>query len=484
MSAMRKRQILWLTGLILATVSGFAQAQTATINWTNVHQVIDGFGASDASAGSGGTLSTAQQSFFFGTDTGQLGLSLLRVSIPNNDSPSGDCTSVSSDCAGSSLVIGDMQAVIANGGRVYATPWSPPATYMTNGSVVCSAGSGNGQLIAGDYAAYATWLSNYVKSLQTIDGISVYAITVQNEPDWCPGYAGAVWSAANIDTFVKTNLGPTFTANGLSTLIFAPEAYHYGDLSNMGGACATDSSCASYLGGVTFHDYDAGFTGSYSIGADPYPSGWPNGKKYWETESSCGTGYGPGFCAGGFNAGISQALDWAALIDQRIAGDNANAWLYWLLIDFNYAGGGSAPDDSSLMNNSAGGFTVADRAYILGQYSRFVRPGYYRIDSTRAPQTGVSVSAYQSTPTNTLVIIATNYTSTPVTQTFNITNSPTFSTLTPTITSASQQMATLSTVSVSSGSFTYTLPAQSITTFAGSAASIPPPTNLAGTVVQ
>jgi glucuronoarabinoxylan endo-1,4-beta-xylanase len=121
---------------------------------------------------------------------------------------------------------------------------------------------------------------------------------------------------------------------------------------------------------------------------------------------------------------------------------------------------------------------------VLAQYSKFVRPGYYRIDATRAPQTGISVSSYQNTDGGNLVIIATNYTGSSVSQTFNITNAPTFSTLTPTITSASQNLAQLSNVPVSNNSFTYTLPAQSITTFLGSTASISPPTNLTGTVVQ
>jgi glucuronoarabinoxylan endo-1,4-beta-xylanase len=131
-----------------------------------------------------------------------------------------------------------------------------------------------------------------------------------------------------------------------------------------------------------------------------------------------------------------------------------------------------------------GSGSIAKRAYVMGQYSKFVRPGYYRIDATHNPASGVSVSAYQNTPNNTLVIIATNYTGSAVSQTLNITNAPTFTTLTPTITSANQNLAQLSNVSVSGNSFTYTLPAQSITTFVGSTASIPPPTNLSGTVVQ
>ncbi len=443
-----------------------AQAQTATVNWTNVHQAIDGFGASDHSEPA---LSSAQQAFLFGTGPGQIGLSLLRVGVTNNSEDPGDCTSVSTSCAG--IHVNDMQAMIANGGRVYASPWTPPPAYKTNGDGTCTAGSGNGALISGDYGAYATWLANFVQSLKTEDNISLYAISVQNEPDQCQDYDSALWSAANIDTFIKTNLGPTFASDSLSTLILIPENAGYGGITgpNGGGTCGTDTSCTNYVGGYNWHDYDASFSGTNTVPADPAPSGWAGGKKYWETEASCGPGFGPSFCESGYNTDLTDALGWAAVIDQRIAGDGANAWFYWWLYE------SSATDDQSLISDST---PYPKRAYILGQYSKFVRPGDYRIDATRQPQSGVSVSAYQNPATNTLVIIATNYTGSAVSQTFNITNAPTFSSVTPTITSSSLNLAAQPSVPVSGNSFTYTLSDQSITTFVGSTVAPSAPTNL------
>ncbi len=270
--------------------SGISRGQTATVNWTNVHQVIDGFGASDAFMNE--SMSAADQAFFFGTGTGQLGLSLLRVAVPNGaNSAAGRCASVSKSCAGP--VVGDMQAVIANGGRVYASPWSPPAAYTTNGSLDCTEGSGRGALATANYALYAAWLANFVQSLKTEGGIALYAISVQNEPDQCKSYDSALWSASNIDTFVNSNLGPAFAAAGLSTLIFVPEGGSSSASSSLGAACATDSLCAQYVGGFNWHDYDASLSGVNTVAANPYPSGWPAGKKYWETETSCGSDYGP-----------------------------------------------------------------------------------------------------------------------------------------------------------------------------------------------
>jgi glucuronoarabinoxylan endo-1,4-beta-xylanase len=299
-------------------------------------------------------------------------------------------------------------------------------------------------------------MTNFVKSLQSQAGVNLYAISIQNEPDQCQGYDSALWSASQIDTFISANLGPTFASNGISTLIFMPEGGNYTNTLNLGGTCGTDSACTNYVSGYNWHDYGAVLSGTNSVTANPYPSTWASGKKYWETEASCILGASnPTFCQSGFNTDITDALQWAAVIDQRIAVDGANAWLYWWMV-------GDASDDEGLTNGSG---AVAQRAYMLGQYAKFVRPGYYRIDATHNPVSGVSVSTYQNRTTNTLVIVATNYTGSEVSQQFNIINAPTFSNVTPTITSANLSLATQSSVAVSSNSFTYTLPADSITTF-------------------
>src|SRR5205814_1180674 len=146
--------------------------------------------------------------------------------------------------------------------------------------------------------------------------------------DICKSYDSAVWTAANIDDFVKNYLGPTFV--GLSTRIFVPETSTYDHISSRGNTCATDSSCKNYIGGVNWHDYDASLSGTHTVAADKYPAEWaPRAdKRYWETEASCckgspatcgDVGFGPEFCGNGFNKDMTDALRWAAVIDQRIA---------------------------------------------------------------------------------------------------------------------------------------------------------------------
>jgi glucuronoarabinoxylan endo-1,4-beta-xylanase len=461
MTLMKKLSIF----VFLLLLSPFLMAQTATINWTNVHQVIDGFGAGNVYYSS--SMSSANQQFFFGTGSGQLGLSMLRVAVPNNGDSGGfgiSCATVSTACAGN--VVGDMQYAASQGARIYATAFSPPPIYTTNGSTVCSAGAGSGQLATGSYANFATWLSNFTLSVKN-QGVNVYAMSLQNEPNGCWASDSTQYSASQLDSFIKNNLGPTLAGNGTGVILLTPETNVFSAFQSWGNTCATDASCASQLGGFNSHDYDASKSG-YAVAADTYPSGWP-AKKYWMTEASCflngSTPQGPNFCQTGVNPGMAMALNWAAVIDQRMQ-DGFDTYLYWWLISKN-------TDDEGLIDANG---TVTSLAYVFGQYSKFVRPGFFRIDATHTPVTGETVSAYQNTSgSGTLAIIATNQTSSPITQTFTITNAPNFTVLVPTITSSTQNLATLSSIAVSGNSFTYTLPAQSVITFngTGSATGIP-----------
>jgi glucuronoarabinoxylan endo-1,4-beta-xylanase len=114
----------------------------------------------------------------------------------------------------------------------------------------------------------------------------------------------------------------------------------------------------------------------------------------------------------------------------------------------------------------------AKRMYVLGQYSRFVRPGYYRIGTSTSGN--VLISAFNDTNSDNFVIVALNNTSGSISQTFNLTNFPALvSSVTPWITSATNSLANLAPISVSGSSFTYLLPAQSVVTFVGQSAGVP-----------
>ena len=98
-------------------------------------------------------------------------------------------------------------------------------------------------------------------------------------------------------------------------------------------------------------------------------------------------------------------------LSNRMVVANANAWHYWRLVS-------QDPHDNEGLTNPAG--TVAKRLYMLGNYSKFVRPGFHRIEATHIPQSGVLVSAYKDPSTGTLVVVAINQNTKEVSQRFSL----------------------------------------------------------------
>ena len=104
------------------------------------------------------------------------------------------------------------------------------------------------------------------------------------------------------------------------------------------------------------------------------------------------------------------------------------------------------------------------RGYAFGNWSKFVRPGFQRLNASDNPNTDVFTEAYRDA--THLAIIAINASTSPVNQKFII-NGNTIGTLTPWVTSpdVNDNLVAKSAVTLTGGEFTYELPAQSVVTF-------------------
>ncbi len=112
--------------------------------------------------------------------------------------------------------------------------------------------------------------------------------------------------------------------------------------------------------------------------------------------------------------------------------------------------------------------------YVLGNFSRFVRPGYYRIGVSNNASL-LQVSAYKDITSRAFAIVAINSTTTNVCQVSNLNGFTVTAPVTPWLTSASASLAAQTPVPVGGGVFTNIIPAQSVVTLVGVAA----PTNSA-----
>lgn len=375
-----------------------AADNTAVIDASVSQQTIDGFGFSTAWCP---TMSTAQGAVLFGTNSGQLGFSLLRVRIDPNEKwghePANAATAHS------------------YGATVLGTPWTPPAIDKTNGSPIC------GDLLTSFYGDYAAHLN------RAVSAINLDYVSFQNEPDWCPnpGYESSNPTPTEIVNWVINN------APSVGKPIVISESFNFKDsytnpVLNNSAAVAN----ITYVGG---HLYGSG-------GNIVHQNALNHGKHVWSTEHYInGTDMG-------------TAMKVAKEISDTM-NNQFSAYFWWWIM----------PNDSASFIQ---GTTVDIRGYVLGQFAHWVRPGMVRIGSTYNPQSNVYVTAYYNSSNNGLVVIALNTGTTDVSQTFNIQNAASIATLTPIQTSASENMAQLSAVSLQNNAFTYTLPAQSITTFA------------------
>jgi glucuronoarabinoxylan endo-1,4-beta-xylanase len=197
-----------------------------------------------------------------------------------------------------------------------------------------------------------------------------------------------------------------------------------------------------------------GIIGGHLYGGPPfyYANAENKGKEVWMTEHY--------LTPSGAQPEIDDALAAAMEIHNSLTVGQYNAYVWWWALDWN-AGGGVTNYGLVDTNNDPNYYGLA-----VAQFSRFVRPGDLRVSATANPVAGVYLSAYGGNGQLVIVAINTNGSATSVP--FYIEGQSVNSVI-PYQTSASESVAQLSAISASGGEFTYSLPAESITTFVAAA---------------
>ncbi len=109
--------------------------------------------------------------------------------------------------------------------------------------------------------------------------------------------------------------------------------------------------------------------------------------------------------------------------------------------------------------------TFCKRLYVVGNYARFVRPGFTRMNlSSSNPVTGVYVTAFKQPVTGEVVLVAINNGT--AAQNVSFTGLP-IKTATPYRTSATENLVELDSLDIADGNLSASLPAKSVTTFDG-----------------
>lgn len=377
-------------------------AQVTVLGAEN-NQVIRGFGSATVFNPPGTTALTATEfDRLFGKGNGQVGLSYLRIRVAADD-------------AWRNTELNYAKEVIKRGGKIIACPWSPPAKFKTNNSLI------GGKLIPDSAAAYAKYLNDFALYMEA-NGAPLYAISVQNEPDWDPNYESCVWTANEMKDFLK-NHGAQISATRLMAADLVNNNQTY-----INTILADDAAVAN-LDIFSTHIYGGGIIDN--------PTARSKGKEVWMTEHL------------DTSTNHVANLNTAAEIHNCLSTANFNAYFLWYGKRFYSAIGQDG--------------LVTKRGYFVSQFSRFIQEGAIRLGTITNSRSEVLVSAYKNSTKKVIVVVNTG--------TGEINQKVIFKDLvpgkfTPFITSQSKNAEQANEISsAADNSFTYSIPPLSVVTF-------------------
>ena len=359
------KKILFIAALLTMSACVMAQRATVRLDAQTKHQKITGFGGFVCSPQfTYNHMTNAEIKKVWG-ESSTVGCNIMRLYIPIGKSAWSQSLATAKLAKQMGLI-------------VFASPWGQPAEWKTNGTSNAKNSDGTlGYLKKENWADYAQYLEDYVQYLRK-NGVELDAISIQNEPDWQATYAGCMWSAADIASFVKT-YGRT-----ISCKIMAPETLSVNDnyVNALNKADVID--CFDIYGG---HQY-GGIQSAYKNLA-------AKGKEIWMTEYLINWNEVEGNTR---NYDFSKDFfNFFRAINTCMLGD-FNAWIHYAAKRY-YAMMG----DGQRGAGSSG--TITKRGYVMAQFAKFVT-GMTRIGATFGG--GLEGSAYLSQTGDTAVVVVAN----------------------------------------------------------------------------
>lgn len=395
----------------ISLMNGCAQ-NSAVIDMNATHQLVRGFGAANIVPWRP-DMTAEETGKAFGTGDGQIGLSILRLRIP--------C-----DRSEFALNVPTAKRAYDLGVTIIASPWTPPPFMKSSNNIV------GGYLLEEYYDDYALHLHSFVEFMSE-NGVHIYAVSVQNEPDVKVTYESCDWNSRQMVKFIGEN------AQSIGTKVMAPEASQF--RVTMSDPILNDPAACANLDIVAGHIYGGG--------PWTYPPAEDKGKEIWMTEH------------------LVLETSWFAVLSTGIEINKCmqagmNAYIWWYLVRFYGLIFDNGEDERTPAGAVKGG--ISKRGYVMSQFARFVRPGFYKIECSAGPQAGVSLTAYRNDSSSRLVLVAINTDHEDKIQEFVI-RGGSFKSSTPYVTSETKDCAKETDIPISGGKLSARLEARSITTY-------------------
>ena len=324
---------------------------------------------------------------------------------------------------------------------------SAPIYYTSNGKACKTSTLPWGSNLRSDaYDDFAEYLATVAKHFSDM-GYHISYISPVNEPqyEWTGGQEGSPWYNTEIAQLCR-ELDNSLTSRGLETQILVPEAGRWTHLT-------TSIPLVNNYGYDQINQFFNPANSSTYIGDLPHVAHAVAGHSYWTFRTNDDLTYtrrdvataaaarglevfqtewsmldeppmaSTGFPAGGYDE--ATYMDIALFMGKLIYCDLVNAgvvsWSYWTAFAQEQwgwknrfyllrvtANGDAGPESYGSLTN--GGTIVDNRnLWVLGNYSRFIRPGYRRVELTGASDLNALMgSAYVSPEGDELVVVYVN----------------------------------------------------------------------------
>ena len=360
-------------------------ASTVNVDVNDEHQVIRGFGGMVHNTWqSGNGLSDADAKIAFGTGEGTIGLNTLRIPVNKNSNDFGKelaAAKAAKKYAGDDFIL-------------YATPWDSPYA------------GGNSHVNSGNYQKYTDHLNSFAEYMKN-QGVPLYAISFQNEPDWCGEWT--CWSADEIYNYTK-NYSSQLRKHG--TKVISAESFRYDK--NLYNKVLNDANVLKNWDILGAHFYASDRTTQdnffqYSLADQKNVERWMT-EHYTESQGS-GNDWrvirNTGDQANANKRDTVNAMDLAYELFRGLALGNFSQYTWWyirrcygLIMERDFGNKLSVPQGEI--------GKISKRGYVMSQYARFIRPGAIRVGATAKPETNLFASAYKSADGDSVIVVLVN----------------------------------------------------------------------------
>lgn len=272
---------------------------------------------------------------------------------------------------------------------------SPPARMTVSGQTNGQA-EGKTNLRMEMLDQFVTYMLDVVRHFRQDEGIPIQVISPLNEPqwDWSPksGQEGSHYTPQEVLAVTKALLKGIQASDMPDLEVSVLESGSWKDSPEYIDALMSDTEVSSALKHLSIHSYWSEKADKETAAAAIYAK-YPQ-IKLWMTEWT--------EMKNGRDIYMDSALNLAMTLHDDLTIGKVTSWQYWIAVSRH-----DYRDGLIYVDSNDHELHETKRLWALGNYSRFIRPGYTRVDAATLIS-GLFVTAYLSEDGSRLVLVAIN----------------------------------------------------------------------------